>query len=319
MNKIRYILVITLLTTIGYCAETEAVTSLVPDAEKIVLNGLKSPDGRIRANAIEVVASGQKIEMMPKVVELLNDVDMPVRFAAAIAIGDIQYKAGEKKLVQSLKDSDLNVVIAAAYALCKMGNPDYLKMIESAAETDDPTVKANAAMLLGKLKSKRSLKLLYSLKDNPDADDIVAFNAVEAIARIGDEKIYAKIWTMLISVYADDRYIGAQAMGALGGMKGANAIITLLDDDVAEVRLAAARELGSLGDNSGQIVVLEYLNSPEPADKDIIERRNTMAALAIGQIGTEALTAYLPKLLKNDSPFVRLATAKSVFILAKGK
>ncbi|PKL47443.1 MAG: hypothetical protein CVV39_05755 [Planctomycetes bacterium HGW-Planctomycetes-1] len=319
MNKICYILVITILMTSSYCAGSEAVKSLVPDAEKIVLNGLKSPDGRIRANAVEVVASGQKIEMMPKVAELLNDADMPVRFAAAVAIGDMQYKPSEKKLVQLLKDSDLNVVIAAAYALCKMSNPDYLKMIESAAGTDDQTVKANAAMLLGKLKSKRSLRLLYSLKDNPDASNIVAFNAVEAIARIGDEKIYSKIWTMLISVYADDRYFGSHAMGALGGIKGANAIITLLDDDVVEVRLAAAKELGMLGDNSGQIVVLEYLNSPESADKDTIDRRNTLAALAIGQIGTEALTAHLPKLLKNDSQFVRLAAAKSVFILAKGK
>ncbi len=319
MNKIRIILVITILITSSYCSGAEDIRSLVPDAEKIVLDGLKSPDGRIRANAAEVVVSGQKIEMMPKVAELLNDADMPVRFAAAVAIGDTKYKPSEKKLVQSLKDSDLNVVIAAAYALCKMGHPDYLKMIESAAETDDPTVKANAAMLLGKLKSKRSLKLLYSLKDNPDASDIVAFNAVEAIARIGDEKIYSKIWTMLISVYADDRYMGSQAMGALGGMKGANAIITLLDDDVAEVRLAAAKELGMLGDNSGQIVVLEHLSSPESADKDTTDRRNTLAALAIGQIGTEALTVHLPKLLKNDSQFVKLAAAKSVFILAKGK
>jgi HEAT repeat protein len=319
MNKICVILVITALTTIGYCAGSEAAKSLVPDAEKIVLNGLKSPDGRIRSNAIEVVASGQKTEMMPKVVALLNDADMPVRFAAAVAIGDTQYKAGEKKLVQLLKDPDLNVVIAASYALCKLGSQDYLKMIESAAGTDDQTVKANAAMLLGKLKSKRSLPLLYKLKDNPDASDIVAFNAVEAIARIGDEKIYSKIWTMLISVYADDRYMGTHAMGALGGIKGANAIITLLDDEVAEVRLSAAEELGMLGDTSGEIVVLEYLNSPESAEKETIERRNTLAALAIGQIGTEPLTAHLPKLLKNDSQFVRLATAKSVFILANGR
>ena len=319
MNKMRVILVITILITSTYGAGSEAIKSLVPNAEKIVLNGLKSSDARIRSNAIEVVASGQKIELMPKVVALLDDTDMPVRFTAAVALGDTQYKAGEKKLVQSLKDADLNVVIAASYALCKLGNQEYLAMIENSAKADDQTVKANAAMLLGKLKSKRSLPLLYKLKDNPDSSDTVAFNAVEAIARIGDDKIYSKIWTMLISVYADDRYMGVYAMGAFGGVKGANAIITLLDDDVVEVRLTAAEELGMLGDNSGQIVVLEYLNSPESAEKETIERRNTLAALAIGQIGTEPLIAHLPKLLKNDSPFVRLAAAKSIFILANGR
>jgi len=113
--------------------------------------------------------------------------------------------------------------------------------------------------------------------------------------------------------------MGTRAMGAFGGSKGANAIITILDDEVPEVRLAAAEELGILGDKSGEIVVLEYLNNPEQVEKAISERRNTLAALAIGQIGTEPLIAHLPKLLKNESPFVQLACTKSIFILAKGR
>jgi HEAT repeat protein len=319
MRKICIILTITLLATNGYCKEAVSVKSLVPQAERIVLLGLKHPDGMIRANAIEVVASGQKMEMMPKVVALLDDPDSLVRFAAAIAIGDTQYKSGQKKLTKMLKDADLNVAIASAYGLCKLGEVENLKLIEDSAGSSDQTVKANAALLLGKLKSKHSLPLLHKLKDDPDSSDATAFSATEAIAQIGDEKIYAKIWTMLISVYADDRYMGTRAMGALGGSKGSNALITLLDDEVPEVRLAAAEELGILGDKSGEIVVLEYLNNPEQVEKAISERRNTLAALAIGQIGTEALIGHLPKLLKNDSPFVQLACTKSVFILAKGR
>ena len=46
--------------------------------------------------------------------------------------------------------------------------------------------------------------------------------------------------------------------------------------------------------------------------------RNAIAVLAIGQIGDAKLTEYLPKLLKSDSPAVRLAASKSVFILAAG-
>jgi HEAT repeat protein len=108
-------------------------------------------------------------------------------------------------------------------------------------------------------------------------------------------------------------------MGALGGDKGANTILTMLDDEVMEVRLAAAEQLGTLGDVSGQFIVLEYLAGSERREKNAVERCNVLAALAIGQIGTEKLAEYLPKLLKNDSPAVQLATAKSVFILAGRK
>jgi len=103
MRKICIILTITLLIANGYCKEAESIKSLVPQAERIVLLGLKHSDGMIKANAIEVVASGQKMEMMPKVVALLDDPDSLVRFAAAIAIGDTQYKSGQKKLTKKLE------------------------------------------------------------------------------------------------------------------------------------------------------------------------------------------------------------------------
>ncbi len=321
MNKERlkifiFISVLTSLFTSSYCNASEAAKGLVAEAEKVVSSCLKSPDGIIRTNAIEVITSSQKSEFFPKIVELLKDDIVPVRFAAAVAIGDLKYKGCEKNLRQLLKDPDLNVKIAAAYALCRLGEMQRLAVIQKAAKVDDQTVKANAAMLLGKLKSVESLPILYHLKDSENSSDAVAFNATEAIARIGDEKIYQKIWTMLISVYADDRCMGIYAMGALGGNKGVNTILTMLDDDVPQVRLAAAEQLGALGDTSGQFVVLEYLTNPQQQEKVVADRCNVLAALAIGQIGTEKLVGYLPKLLKNDSPAVRLAAAKSIFILA---
>ena len=320
MNKLNTIFIISLLITTNYCSGSETVKSLVPEAEKIVLNSLKSQNAGIRANAVEVISEGKKTELMENVVVLLDDPAISVRFSAVVAMGDMQYGPSEAKLKQLLKDPDLNVAVAAAYALYKIGGDiKYLNPIEDSAGSVDQTVKANVAMLLGKLKSKHSLPILHKLKDNLDSSDAVALNATEAIARIEpDDKIYKKIWTMLISVYADKRYMGIHAMGAFGGVKGANAIITLLDDESPEVRLAAAEQLGMLGDNSGQIVVQEYLNNPEQVEKPIMNRRNVLAALAIGQIGSEPLIAHLPKLLKNESPSVQLAAAESIFILAIG-
>jgi HEAT repeat protein len=319
MTKFRIFFIITILTAINYCCGSESIKNLVPDAEKIVADELKNSNISVRDNVIEVIASCQKTEMMPKVAAFLDDPAVPVRFTAAVAIGDTQYKQGVNKLIKLLKDPDLNVVAAACYALYKLeGGEKYLKSLEDYALVSDQIVKANVAMLLGKLKSQRSLPILYKLKDNPTSSDSVTYNATEAIARIGDEKIYTRIWTLLISVYVDDRCMGIQAMGALGSEKGKNAILTMLDDDDPQVRLIAAGQLGQLGDKSGLSTVLEYLNNPpQQVEKTISERRNVLAALAIGQIGSEPLIAHLPKLLKNESPFVRLAATKSVFILAK--
>jgi HEAT repeat protein len=311
-----FISVLTFLFANCHCWGSETAKGLVGEAEKAVSACLKSPEGRIRANAIEAASAGEKSVFLPKIIELLKDDIMPVRFAAAVVLGDLQCEKAENQLRQLLNDPDLNVKIAAAYALCKLGEKRHLAIIQKAADVNDQTVKANSAMLLGKLKSTESLAILYRLKDSEKSSDAVAFNATEAIARIGDEKIYSKIWTMLISIYADDRCMGIYAMGALGGSKGIDTILTMLDDDVPQVRLVAAEQLGALGDKSGQFVVLEYLAGSGKQEKIEADRCNILAALAIGRIGTEKLAEYLPKLLKSDSPAVRLAAAKSIFILA---
>lgn len=313
------IIIISILIAATYCRGSVEIKAMAADAEKIASAGMRSTDERVRANAVEVISGSGRSEMVSDVASLLNDPSVVVRFAAAVAAGDMNYRQSREKLKQLTKDKDLNVVMASSYALCKMGEGKYFKEIEKNALNKNQTIRANAAMLMGKLGREDSLPTLYKIKDSTDSSNIAAFNATEAIAKIGDEKIYKKIWTMLISVYADDRYMGAQAMAALGDTRGANALITLLDDEILEVRLASAGQLGSLGDRSGKIIIQEYLSGQQPADKAVAERCNVLATLAIGQIGDEQLAVYLPKLLRSESPFVQLAAAKSVFMLDKAR
>lgn len=173
----------------------------------------------------------------------------------------------------------------------------------------------NAAFLLGKSGDKSSLKWLWWMLQHKDSDYKTKFNAVEAIARLGDERIDEKLLAMLISTYADDRVVGVKAMGALGTERAKNFLITKLDDDVLEVRLAAAEQLGMLGETTGEAEVLKVLtkNLTTGMNKEELERVNALTALAIGQIRTVNLAKFLPQLLKNDSKFVRIAAAKAVF------
>jgi HEAT repeat protein len=319
MQKISMV-IISLLFLVSYCA-AEIDKTLVLEAKGIIAAGMRSTDDRIRANAVEAVPASEDSKLAGEAAALLVDPSVIVKFSAAVVLGDMNQVQYKENLTKLTNDKDLNVVLASSYALCKMGDEQYYKKILAIAENEqkNQTATANAAMLLGKLGKKEALPILYKIKDDSESSNAAAFNATEAIARLGDEKIYKKIWTMLISVFSDDRYMGAQAMAALGGTKGAGALASLLDDDVNEVKIAAAGQLGTLGDKSGSEVIKKYLSGPPPQEKEVADRCNVLAAIAIGQIKDENLAGYLPKMLKNNNPLVQLAAAKSILMIANTK
>lgn len=295
--------------------EDTFVDGLLLQAGLIVREGLADADPRIRANAVEVVAATGRIELMPKVQRLLKDEFVPVRFAAVLAVGDTEYRIAKDSVERLLKDPDENIKIAAAYSLSKLGNGEKLGIILDAVTSKDQTVRANAAVLLGKSGDKSAVESLYRALRDENSDDKVRLQAAEAIARLGDEQIYPRLWTMLISVYADDRVMGIRAMGALGTTQAKNALITMLDDGVLEVRLAAAEQLGMLKDTAGEPEVLDVFgeNLTARMDAEGRERVYVLTALAIGRIGTASLTRFLPQLLENESKLVRIAAARAVF------
>lgn len=291
------------------------VIALRSKAILIIRQALQDVDPQIRVNAIEVVASTKRMEMMYKVQKLLKDDFVPVRFAAALAVGDTEYKISEKIVKQLLDDPDENVRIAAAYALGEIVRFDSSTFLRKSIGSKKLTVRANATVLLGKMGNQKELRPLYWVLRDPGSDDKVRFQAVEAIARLGDTKILSKIWPMLISIYADDRVMGIKALGVLGTSQAKDILITKLDDDVLVVRLVVAEQLGLLGDDIGKEVILEIFskNLMAPMDKDEKQEVKVFTALAIGSICTEELTRFLPKLLADDSKLVRISAAKAVF------
>lgn len=289
--------------------------NLVGRATQIIRESLADRDPRVRVNAIEVVAATKQIRLMPKVERLLTDQFVPVRFAAALAIGDLEYRLAEKSVKQLLRAPDENTKIAAAYAMSKLGSTDSLKLIYKAITSKDQTVRANAVTLLGKIGDRSALKPLRLIQQDLNSDDKAKFLALEARAKLGDEQVFRRLWAIVFSAYADDRIMGIRAMGALGTEKAKEVLITKLDDEVLEVRLAAAEQLGVLGCNTGEPEVLDVFtkNLTAGLDKQGRERVNVLTALAIGQIGTENLREFLPQLLGDESKFVRIAAAKAVF------
>ncbi|MFH1614907.1 MAG: HEAT repeat domain-containing protein [Planctomycetota bacterium] len=291
---------------------------LETQALDIVKAGLTHSDPLVRARAIEVVAFRGRTDLMYYVTARTADEYVPVRFAAALAVGDLKYARGLPVVESMLKDSNQNVQVAAAYALTRLGQKNLQHVFQSGLDSSDQTVRANTALVVGKLGEPRWIGRLYKVIESPDSQDKAVYQAAEAIAMLGDEKIYPKLWTMLISAYADVRVMGIKAMGALGTAQAQNAIITLLDDEIPEVRLVAAGQLGQLGENTGETVVLEFFaEGQKNLDTPDLERAKVLTAIAIGQIGTDRLERHLPALLEDESIIVRLAAAKAVLMPAK--
>jgi HEAT repeat protein len=284
-------------------------------ALRIIQDALMDNDPLVRVHAIEVVATTRQLKLMPQVQRLMQDNYVPVRFATALAVGDVEYSPAKRSLNRLLNDKDANVVVAAAYAMVKLGSSEHIKILRKAATDSDLKIRANAVLLLGKSNDRSSIQLLWNTMQDMSSDDRTVYQSAEALAMLGDRRIFQKLWTMLISAYADVRLMGVRAMGKLKSPEAKNALIRMLDDDVLEVRLVAAEQLGLFRDPIGEPKVLEVFekNLTNGMDLQAIERTNVLTALAIGQIRTPALKKFLPQLLQNDSKFVRIAAAKAVF------
>jgi len=286
------------------------------EAFGIIRDGLADAYPQIRVNAIEVVATTNQTTLMRNVQHMLEDDSMPVRFAAAVAIGDSEYSIARTSVQRALRDRDANVVIAASYAMGRLGYKEYFEVVRKALLSDDQTVRANAAFLLGRIGDASAIELLNRTQQSTDSSDKVRFQALEARAQLGDQQVLRKLWAIVYSGYSDDKIMGVRAMGALGTQTARDILVTKLDDDILEVRLAVAEQLGKLGDTSGEPEVLGVFEKGVTAglDEQARARTNVLAALAIGQICTPPLTQHLPKLMKNESKSVRLAAAKAVFL-----
>ena len=283
-------------------------------ALKIAVQGMTDRSSYARAAAVEVVAAAGPAEMMPQVTDLLRDPVAPVRFAAALAVGDARYEPGRLAAQNLLEDADESVRIAAAYALARLGDTQQADRIRAALSVKDQTVRANAALLLGKLGDRRDTAALYKALHDIESGSQVRIQAVESIARLGAAGIYReKLWPLLISAHADDRVMGIKGMGALATEDARNAIVTMLQDEVVEVRLCAAGELARLGDRRGQDEVVAYLKRMPPTSEQTFVANN-LAALAVGYLGGES-TQFLPELLRDRSGLIQLSATRSALAL----
>jgi HEAT repeat protein len=265
-----------------------------------------SPDPFLRCNAIEAMSDVDPADAATIVLNGLTDDQASVRFAAAVAAGQMKLVDAYKPLLAMVDDPDPRVQAGVRFALHRLGDTRLSHDLEHLAASADPHVRGTVAFVVGLLRDPSATKMLITLLGDPSPG--VRIQAAEALWRLGNERGLEDLVAFSISGYPDDQIIALQAIAETGDQRVIQHIRGQLDSDYVEVSLAAARALGMLGSDEGWNIAVPAARSKDP-------RQRSLAALAMGAIGRSDLQEYLKQLLGDPEANVRISAATAILQL----
>ncbi|MBN1845809.1 MAG: HEAT repeat domain-containing protein [Sedimentisphaerales bacterium] len=324
IRRILFALTGAVLPVVGGCQNGALPLSGLPldhralraRAGEVIQAASVSDDALLRCHALETLARCPKDPQAAKgILAGLADPAAAVRFAAAVAAGDLPLPAARKKLERLLWDADPSVKLAAAYGLEKMGDTRFTDWYNGALAGDDPRLQAQACLLLGKLPDvpsrPNSRRMLWQVLRQSDQRPLVKLQAAEALARLGDQTVLNKLLAFAGSGYADDRLLAISGLELLGGPNAFAMLVTLADDTQLEVRLGAIRALADRAEDKDVALVRQAIGHTDPAgDANATTRVRALAALALGRVGRRDDGNLLYEALSDPSAYVRAAAAR---------
>src|SRR5688500_4561890 len=284
---------------------------LLVSARQELAQAFGSNDPVIRANALEAAQNSlDKPAARDMVLRGLRDADELVRFAAAMAAGQMRLKEAYPTLLRLVNDDDVRVRIGVRYALHRLGDTRFSHDLEKTAQDPSKYVRADTAMVLGLLGEPSALKILRQMQS--DGESLVRLQVAEAMWRLGDEQGLGSLASASVSKFADDQMIATQALAGPRDQRVLEHLRGKLTSDWAEITLAAARGMGELGSDEGYGVAVAIA-----ASRSADARQKALAALALGAIGRTDAQPHLEPLLRDPNPNVRLAAATGVLKLGR--
>jgi HEAT repeat protein len=311
----------------GPIPDRVAISALRERALGILVEAASSPEGELRANAIEALTRAPS-RLEPILAVALKDPTVGVRSVAAMAVG----RAKMAKLVPAvqplLNDASPYIRAAAVYAM-RSNDPQFDPSGLAPILLNDPSpkVRSHVAFILGELgDSSASGMLRQAAKDGmarlPVTDaqvKLMRLQISEALIKLGDESQVEAVRAALYPSRPEELEAAALAVRIIGEVHDRGAIDQLIylteykDDDKkpmpAEIRLAVAGSLARLGHTEGGFIADEYLTSTLPTVR-------AQAAYVFGETGRLENLNRLEGLLADSDPHVRVAAAAGVLKVA---
>jgi HEAT repeat protein len=264
-----------------------------------------------RAHAIEGLRTTLPNEAAPAVLAGLDDQNQIVRFAAAVAAGELRLAAAKPKLSAKINDPDPRVQLAARFAMHRLGDPSRTVEFERYAKDNGPRgtqVRGTAAMLLGRLGEKSAARVLYLLR--VDKESTVRQQAEEALALIGDQRGLNTIFGFTVSANRYEQLFAMRTLAQLREPKYRGYADLKLRSEFPEVALAATMAMGAMDDDRGYVLAMQGLKAKE-------SQARALAAAAFGTIGRTDAQKLLAPALKDPDSDVRAAAATALLQIAK--
>ncbi|HEX4797082.1 MAG TPA: HEAT repeat domain-containing protein [Humisphaera sp.] len=275
-------------------------------AKTMLADALVSPDTEVRVHAIEAIRLTDPQEHNADILRALRDPQPQVRFAGALASGDLRLQEARPILLQMADDSSENVRVAVRYALHRLGDTHLSHDLEVMARSTNPMVRGNTAMVLGMLGEPSALRILRVMR--LDANPAVRQQASEAMWKLHDQTGLEDLIALSLSSHPDDQMLGLIGLAEPRDVRVRQHVRNGLTADYPEVTLVAARAMGMLGSDEGYGLALRGINSTD-------QRQRQLAAFAIGAIGRPDAQTPLRKLMADPAPDVRLAAATALLQL----
>lgn len=327
----------------GCAPEPEALTvdpaKAYIDARTVLLQAADDQEATTRSHAVEALAASLGADAGAVFAQCLADDNPMVRFAAALAIGDVKYKpaletlekmARHKKDEPARAEPDKRVFCAVIYALYRLGNDDHAGELGKLLFDKEREVRMDAALVMGKMGEPSAIGPLNTLVSN-EQDDGVKIQATESLALLGDSRSTEVIEAYTKGYFLDLRLVAIPAMAKVGGRRAPRALKDLVHPrQPVRVRVAAAGGLAQLGqvDPTGYQLALRSLREPKVvlseaskkssrvADTDAGSLR-CLAALSLGWMKQEQAVNDLHPLLRHKDGPVRVSAALSILRLLR--
>jgi len=299
----------------------------------------RDQDKHTRAEAVEAMADVLGSAAGSAYLSALDDSEPNVRFAAALAVGDLKYAPALGRLEEMARyrqpraERQLTVYCGVIYALHRLGRTEHTSQLGKLLAHEGAVVRANAAMVLGRMgepSAARPLRARY----RDEEDTVARLQMLESLARLGDAQALGELESNAREPFLLEKLLALRAMGDLNSGRTRLVLQAILTSrhEPPQARVLAAGALARLGtvsdhgydlcltsagDPAGVIEAASGDHDPKTIDPVIVTTLQGLAARSLGWMKHTGAVDVLVDLLTSPDGGVRVAAAMSILRLLR--
>lgn len=240
--------------------KTENDPNLSEELLQLLRNEHRNPG--VLNGVLQVLAVSQ-VDVIPALVECLNDSDADLRIYAALALGERQDPRATEPLIAALEDPNANVRYHAIDALGHLRSPEAVEPLVAIAESNDFFLAFPALDALMRICDTAIAPRLLPLLKNT-LSWRVRREAVDSLALQNDPEIAIELLRMLREQHRNPNVLNSVLqILVLSDVDPIPSLVECLKDDDPDLRIYTALALGERHDARAIPALIEVLNDPD--------------------------------------------------------